>query len=205
MTLTSAEPHGKLLVTLFIDGEKAVDLDAGIYLKAGLRPGDELDDERLHELILASDARRAEQKAMNLLAYRAHSEKELARKLSRTVSREAAGQAAEKMTELGLVNDSDYARTLARELAGRKGFAAPRIRLELMRRGISREIAGEAASAAAPEDARAAAKELLARKYARSLGDEKGRRRAAAALARMGYRWEDIRGALEEFASDEDE
>lgn len=205
MMLTSAEPRGKLLVTLFLDGEKAMNLDTEIYLKSGLRPGDELDDARLHELVQASDARRAEQKALNLLAYRAHSEKELARKLSRTVSREAASAAAAKMTGLGLVNDREYAVSLARELSARKGFAAPRIRMELMRRGISRELAEEAASAAAPEDTREAAKELLSRKYARSLGDEKGRRRAVAALQRMGYRWEDIRSALEEYTLDEDE
>ena len=46
-------------------------------------------------------------------------------------------------------------------------------------------------------------RELLARKYARNLQDEKGRRRTVAALQRLGYRWEDIRRALEEFMPDE--
>lgn len=204
MMLTSAEPRGRGLVALFIDGEKAVDLDAEIYMKSGLRPGDDLTDERLHELIDASEKRRAEQKAMFLLGYRAHSEQELARKLSRTVSREAAGEAAAKMTELGLVNDGEYARSLAREMFARKGFAAPRVRMELRRRGISRELAEQAAAEAEP-DPREAVRELIGRKYARFLGDEKGRRRTAAALQRMGYRWDDIRSALNEFTTDEDE
>jgi regulatory protein len=204
MMLTAAEPRRKGLVALFIDGEKAVDLDAEIYLKSGLRPGDDLTDERLHELIAASDARRAEQKAMYLLGYRAHSEKELARKLSRTVSREAAGKAAERMTELGLVNDGEYARSLAREMFTRRHFAAVRVRAELMRRGISRELAEQAVAEAEP-DPREAVRELIEKKYARNLGDEKGRRRTAAALQRMGYRWDDIRSALNEFTTDEEE
>lgn len=205
MMLTSAEPKGKSLVTLFIDGEKAADLDAEIYVQSGLHLGDSLDDGQLHRLLLASDTRRAERKAMNLLGYRAHSEKELARKLNRTVPPEAAARAAAKMTELGLVNDEEYASSLARELFSRKGFAARRVCIELVRRGIPRGTAERAAAAAAPEDARAAAKAVLEKKYARCLGEEKGRRRAAAALQRMGYGWDDIRGAIRELTTDEDE
>ena len=203
MMLTAAEPRKKGLVALFVDGEKAADLDAETYLKAGLRPGDEMTDEQLRELIAASDVRLAERRAMNLLGYRAHSERELARKLSRSVSREAAERAAERMTELGLVNDGEYARSLARGLVERKHFAAGRVRLELMRRGISRELAEQAAAEAEP-DPREALRELVGRKYARALGDEKGRRRTAAALQRMGYRWDDIRCVMNEFTTDDE-
>lgn len=204
MMLSAAEPRGKRLVALFIDGEKAVDIDAETYLKSGLKPGDDLTDESLHELIEASDVRRAEQKAMYLLGYRSHSKKELAQKLSRTVSREAAEKAAEKMTELGLVDDEEYARSLARGMFGRKGFAASRVRQELMRKGIGRELAERAAAEAEPEPGEAI-KQIIERKYARCLDDEKGRRRTVAALQRMGYRWDDIRSALREFIADEDE
>jgi regulatory protein len=205
MMLTAVEPRRKGLVALFIDGEKAVDLDAEVYLKSGLKPGDELDDERLRDLITASNARRAEQKAMYLLGYRAHSEKELAQKLSRTVPREAAEKAAARMTELGLVNDEEYARTLAAELFTRKHYAAGRVRMELTRRGIPAELAQEAVEQA-QTDPREAIRGLVERKYERYLGDEKGRRRTAAALQRLGYRWDDIRCVLNEFtASNEDE
>lgn len=204
MMLTAVEPRRKGLMALFIDGEKAVDLDAEIYLKSGIKPGDELTDERLHGLINASDTRRAERKAMYLLGYRAHSEKELAQKLSRSVPREAAQKAAEWMTELGLVNDGEYASTLAKELFERKHFAARRVRMELARRGIPRELAEEAARNAEP-DPRETLREFVERKYARYLGDEKGRRRTVAALQRMGYRWDDIRWVLNEFQSDADD
>lgn len=204
MMLSAVEPCGKGLVALFADGEKAADLDAETYLKSGLKPGDCLTDERLRELVGASDVRRAEQKAMNLLGYRAHSRRELARKLGRTFPREAAEKAAEKMEELGLVDDAEYARSLAAELFRGKGYAASRVRLELMRRGVGRELAEQAAAEAEPEP-REAVRRIVERKYARFLGDEKGRRRTAAALQRLGYRWDDIRGALREFTVDEDE
>jgi regulatory protein len=86
----------------------------------------------------------------------------------------------------------------------RRHFAAVRVRAELMRRGISRELAEQAVAEAEP-DPREAVRELIEKKYARNLGDEKGRRRTAAALQRMGYRWDDIRSALNEFTTDEEE
>ena len=42
-------------------------------------------------------------------------------------------------------------------------------------------------------------RDLLERKYAQAVREEKGRRRTVASLQRLGYRWEDIRRALEEF------
>ena len=98
------------------------------------------------------------------------------------------------------IDDADYARRLCGGAAARKGFAAPRVRQELLRRGIDRELAAGGwrnCAAAAPEDA---LHSLIERRYARQLGEEKGRRRAVAALQRMGYRWEEIRSALRAFA-----
>ena len=59
MELTAAEPRRKGLTQLYIDGEAAVKVDAEIFLLSKLKPGDQLTDEELHELIQASDARRA--------------------------------------------------------------------------------------------------------------------------------------------------
>lgn len=198
MEITTLEPRRHRLVQLFLDGEPAVKLDE--ETAASLRPGQQLSDEELHELIARSDAVRAKEKALYLLEHRPHSKRELEDKLARTVGREAAGQAAGRMEELGLIDDADYARRLAEELA-RKGFAAPRIRQELLRRGIGRELAAQEAerAAAVPEDA---LHSLIERRFARQLGEEKGRRRAVAALQRMGYRWEEIRSALRAFGGE---
>jgi len=201
--LSAAEPRRKGLTALFIDGEFAVSVDTETFVLSGLKPGAELSDERLHELIQKSDERRAREKALYLLEHRAHSQKELADKIARTVPREAAEQAARHLAELGMVNDEEYARNLAAELFGRKGCSASRVRWELTRRGIERELAEQIAEESAPDPAQAI-RRLLETKYARSLGDEKGRRRTVAALQRLGYRWEDIRSALREFM-DEDE
>lgn len=203
MMLSAAEPRKRGLVALFLDGEYAVSVDAETFALSGLRPGAELSDERLHGLIRESDARRAREKALCLLEHRAHSQKELAEKVGRTVSRETAEEAARHLAEIGLVDDEEYARALAAELFERKGFSASRVRCELLKKGIDRELAERIAEESAPDPARAIEK-LLEKKYARDLGDEKGRRRAVAALQRLGYRWDDIKSALREFTGEDE-
>lgn len=203
MELTAIEPRRHRLVQLYLDGEAAVKLDAATAQEARLRVGMELDDEELHELLQKSDAARAKEKALYLLEHRPHAKRELERKLSRTVGEEAAQAAADRMEELGLVDDADYAARLAQELA-RKGYAFSRTVQELVRRGVDRELAQEAAREASP-DPEEAIRRLIQRKYERRLGDEQGRRQTAAALQRLGYRWEEIRSALREFDGDPEE
>jgi len=195
MTITAAEPRRKALTALYLDGEFAVNIDTVTYAESGLRTGSEITDERLHELIGASDARRAQEKALYLLEYRAYSQKEQAERVGRVASREAAERAARRLAEIGLINDAEYARTLAEELFGRKGYSASRVLFELGRKGIDRELAEQVVAETAPDPAERI-RQLLEQKYSRTLNDEKGRRRTVAALQRLGYRWDDIRKAL---------
>lgn len=204
MLITAVEPRRKGLSALFLDGEFAVNVDTETLLKSGYRSGKELDDEALHALIQESDSRRAYEKALYLLEHRSHSQKELADKISRTAPREAAERAAAHMVQLGLVNDEEYARSFAAELFGRKGFSVSRVRQELLQKGIDAALVQQIADELAPDPAEKI-RQIIERKYIRALGDEKGRRRTVAALQRLGYRWDDIRPALNQYQSNEDE
>ena len=199
MELTAAEPRRKRLTQLFIDGEAAVKIDTETFLRSGLRPGDQITDETLRQLILASDARRANEKALYLLEHRDHSKKELADKIARTAaSREAAEAAADRMEELGLLNDEEYARRYAQELFTRKRYGAMRVKQELRQKGIDPELIGELLAEYADEDAALENMQaLLFKKYPGWQEDEKVRRRAFAALQRLGYAYTDIRRAME--------
>jgi Uncharacterized protein conserved in bacteria len=202
MLITAVEPRRKGLSALFLDGEFAVNLDTETLLQSGYKAGKELDDEQLHELIQSSEARRAGEKALYLLEHRSHSQKELAEKIARTTSREAAEAAARHMAEIGLVDDEAYARSLAAELLGRKGFSASRARQELLRKGIDRELAEEILEEAAPDPVEKI-KELIRKKYRMDAEDERTCRRSIAGLQRMGYRWDDIRTAMNQIEDEE--
>lgn len=199
MELTAAEPRRKSLTQLYLDGEAAVKVDTETFVRSGLKPGDEITDEQLHELIAASDERRAREKAMYLLEHRNHSKKELTDKIARTAaSREAAKAAADRMEELGLVDDEAFARDYARELFLRKRYGAARVRLELRRKGIDSELIDSLLEEYGDEDAALEnIRAVLDRRYAGWPEDEKTRRRAFAALQRLGYSYDLIRQALQ--------
>lgn len=202
MELTAAEPRRHSMTALFLDGEYAVSVDTETLLQAGWKPGQDVTDEELHELLQQSDAHRAREKALYLLEHRSHSKKELEQKIARTVSPEAAQVAAQKMEDLGLVDDEDYAQRFARELY-RKGCAKRRVCYELAHKGIAPEIVQQAADDNEPETQQAILR-ILQKKY-RDLSDEKSRRRASAALQRLGYGYDEIRAALRRYNTNEDE
>ncbi len=201
MELTAAEPRRKGLVQLYLDGEEAVKLDREVFLRAGLRPGDQISDEELHQLILDSDARRAKEKALYLLEHRNHSQRELTEKIARTAaSWEAAEAAAGQMEELGLVDDQAYARDRAREMFLRKRWGPLRVKQELRRKGIDGELIEELLEEYRQRDEGGLVAEnvraVLETKYSGWREDEKQRRRAFAALQRRGYSYEEIREGM---------
>ena len=198
MELTAAEPRRRGLVQLFLDGEAAVKLDAQVFLQSGLKPGDQVSDQELFELIQASDARRAQEKALYLLEYRNYSKRELTEKIARTAaSREAAQAAAGRMEELGLIDDRRFGEDYARELFSRKGYGARRVAQELRRKGLDQELVQELVEKyGGPEQSGENIRRVLEKKYPGWQADEKVRRRAFAALQRLGYSYQEVREAM---------
>ena len=198
MKITEIRPRRKGLSALFIDGEFAMALDTQTLLEQRIDVGKELDDEELHELITLSNERRAKEKALWLISYRSHSKKELRDKIRRTCDAEAADKAVERMEELGLVNDEDFARRYAEQLLYGKRLSKRAAFYELRRKGIDQATAEEVL-AELDVDVHEQIRALIEKKY-RNINDEKIRRRAVAALQRLGYGWEDIKAVLEEYA-----
>lgn len=83
------------------------------------------------------DARAAKEKALRLLEFRAHSEKELCEKLIRAgAKKEDLPPITAFLMEYGFLNDGEYAKRLARDLQNVKKLGKRRIAQELKSRGI---------------------------------------------------------------------
>ena len=193
MELTSLEPRRKGLTQLYLDGEPGPKLDTEVVLLARLQPGDVLSEEELQQLVERSDARRAQEKALYLLEHRSHSKRELTEKIART-----AQAAADHLEEIGLVDDRAFAETYARELFQRKRYGARRVRQELSRKGVGRDIIDQVLEQYQDMD-QAAGENIalvLERRYPTWREDEKARRRAVAALQRLGYSFEQVRAVM---------
>lgn len=197
MKITDIRPRRKGLSAVYIDGEYALSLDTQTLLEHRIDIGREFDDEELHDLIESSNERRAKEKALWLISYRSHSKKELRDKIRRTCDRQSAEKAVERMEELGLVNDRDYAERCAQTLIFTKHMSKRGAAMELRRKGIESEIIDEVLGDI-EVDEREQIQAVIERKYPK-IGDEKIRRRAVAALQRLGYGWDDIKAVIESF------
>lgn len=185
-------------IHIFLDGEYSLTVDSEFWFTSRWCRIKEIDEEDLEELREDIEMRRAWLKALDLLSLRSHSQKELIVKLRRKYSQETAEAVAHKAAELGLIDDEAFAEMYARELIERKKYGISRVKNELRLKGISSHII-ESVIFSLDFDSKESIINLVERKYARKLSDEKGRRQVIAALQRLGYSYSDIRAALSEF------
>lgn len=189
-------------VTVTLCGGEEIKTTLNVVTDLRLYSGRELDEEELKELYRASRSALARNRAMELLSRRPMSEKELVDKLIRKgEDEEAARDCARWLREEGFLNDESYAATVARHYAA-KGYGPGRVRAELSRRGVDREL-WDGTIEAMPENS-----EKMDRFIAARLTDPEDReqvRKVSAALYRRGYSWEEIRSALRRFNAETEE
>lgn len=195
MKITAVEPRRKQMCALFIDGEYVMNLDAQTLIENRFDVGREIDDDELKDIIDKSNERRAKEKALWLISYRSHSKKELFDKLKRSFDEESAQKAVDRMEELGLINDEEFARLYARKLVNGKKMSVKAAEFELYRKGIDK-ITAEQVLGELEYDPQTQIIEFITKKY-KNIDDEKIKRRAVAALQRKGYSWEEIKQAIE--------
>ena len=154
------------------------------------------------ELTDDKELTRARNTAYRLLTYRPRSRAELIQKLQDKEFDDAVVEAVVvDLVRLGYVNDRQFAEQWASSRVRLRAFGRRRIEQELRRKGVDREIIGEALAAvfgAAPElgTAMSAAEKKL--NTMRSADRETRRRRLAGFLERKGYTFEIIRRVINE-------
>ena len=221
----SKHKEGRWLV--WLDDGSIVRMGEGDVVSLGLYAGRELTDAEGEALAAAGERARLMERAVGLLSLRPMSRRELLDKLcapprpkkgkypydklddapdpellqaQKEAVREQAEAVADRLTDLGLLNDEEYARTVVRHYAA-KGYGPRKIRDELYRRGVPREYWGDAMEEREPDERQV---DKLARQKLR--GAEPTRenlKKVSDYLARRGYGWEEISGALERLREEE--
>lgn len=183
-------------IHIYVDDEYRATVDSDYWYSEKYRNYKEINEEELTELLDAVSFRRAYNKGLDLLSRRPHGTKELVKKLcEKGHEKESAEKACDRLLELGLLNDEEFARMLANELYERKGYGIKRMKQELIFRGIEREIA-ENAIESLDIDTQTRIILVIKKKYLNKINDEKGRKRAVDGLMRLGYSYFDIKNAL---------
>ncbi|MBQ4207511.1 MAG: regulatory protein RecX [Clostridia bacterium] len=203
MSVLTLRPGRENKVHLLLDGDYAMTVDRDFVAFTGLYENMELDDEALTSLQREVNARRAFNKASDLLSRRDHSEKELREKLRQKGFSEGADEAIERLRGYGYVDDARFAARYAAELQRVKHYGKKRIEQELFRKGVDRAVIAETLEGLTFDADDLVS--LIERKYAGRLGTEKGVSQTVAALQRRGYGYREIKDALEQLAQKTEE
>jgi regulatory protein len=127
---------------------------------------------------------------LRLLTGAPRSRAQLAEALARRdVPDEVAARVLDRFTEVGLIDDAEYARVLVRSRHADRGLSRRALAVELRRRGVDDPTAQQALAQVGDDDEAAAARRLVERRLAstRGLDAQVRTRRTLAALGRRGY------------------
>ena len=187
-------------IHIYVDEEYRATVDSDYWYSEKYRNYKEIYEEELTELLDSVSFRRAYNKGLDLLSRRPYGVNELIKKLcEKGHEKEASEKACDRLLELGLLNDEEYARILANDLLERKNYSTKRIKQELSFRGIPREIIENTVDSL-DNDAENRIILVIKKKYINKLNDEKGRKRAVDGLMRLGFSYSEIKSALKEIS-----
>ncbi|MCI0890827.1 MAG: RecX family transcriptional regulator [Chloroflexi bacterium] len=141
-------------VRVFIDGEQALELSPNLAAERGIRPGRTVTSEELAELADEDARRRAMDTAFRLLAYGPRSVHELRNRLKRkSFEPEIIARTVDRLKELGYVDDEAFARFWTESRRSSSPRSARLLASELRLKGIAPQVANEATSAIADDEA----------------------------------------------------
>ena len=187
----------------FSDGS-SMKMGLAVIADFSLFTGRELSEEEFTAVSEAAGLGRAKERALRIIGTRPLSERELYdRLIEKGESEYHAAAVVARFIELGLINDEEYARMLVRHYAA-KGYGLRRIKDELYRHKVSREHWDDALEEM-PETDEALDKLLASRMRGAPTSDKIAVKKAADALMRRGYSWEEIRSALYRYESNFEE
>jgi len=198
----SAAKRGKSRVILALEDGRRIPARAEDVLKLGIRAGSDIDGETEVKLAAALKKASARATAVNVLSYKAYSKQGLKKRLTeKGISEEEADDSADWLEGMGLLNDNEYGSAI-RDHYLKKGYGTSRIRQELFKRGIGRELAAELTEGL---DTEGAISRYIESRLKGKSPDRDEIRRLTDALLRRGHSYEEIRAALSRYIDETDD
>lgn len=197
-TITSIEKYKGSTMRVGLDEGEPLFINVDVLNEYNLQKDMVIPEGAVSEIIHANDFRCAKERALYLLDDRDYSYIELYKKLENNYDEDICLEVCNRLSEIGCINDRRYSEHLAEHYCVTKRFGLRRAREEMRKRGISNDLITEALEPyedSVPE--RIA--EIIDKKYARYLTDEKGVQKVKAALVRQGYSFSEVNKVLAEY------
>lgn len=186
--------HKQERILVYLEGDDPLRITENELLRFGLYTGLDISPETVVELKKSAAGSETRARAANMISARAMSKRELTRRLrDKGAAEEDAAAAADWLEGIGALDEAAYAAALVRHYSA-AGYGEARLRDELYRRGVPRELWDEALAAAPPAEETIA--RVLASKMKGAPLDEKARRRLYDMLLRRGFSRSEVSAAL---------
>ena len=183
---------------LFEDGTEVV-LYKGEVRKLGLKEGMVVSEELYHQIMVEILGMRAKKRAMHLLERQDRTEKQLYDKLKQNGYPESCiEEAVSYVKSYHYIDDLRYARNYIRYHQEKKSLQ--RLKMDLMRKGVSKEVIEAAIEEEYLFDEKSKIRELLEKKhYSNGTMDENAKRKIYQFLLRRGFKSSDVLSVMREY------
>lgn len=189
--------------SIYLNHKFAFGLDQETLFKHGLRVGDRLKDDEIEKILQSEKKRKAKDIALNLLSFRARSEKEISEKLKRKgFSRENIEEAKEDLRRVNLLNDYEFSCVWIKDRVKNRPRGIVLLKRELIKKGVKKEIIDKALGECYPEaDEVKIASELIKKREKRykDLDKKTARKRMSGLLLRRGFSYEVVNETVKGF------
>ncbi|MCL2085960.1 RecX family transcriptional regulator [Candidatus Saccharibacteria bacterium] len=194
----------KTRISIYVNGRFSFGLTLAQVADLGLRKGLQLDVEKIEELKGESEYGKMRAVAVMYCCSRERSIKELRDYMRRRVQKKElpdkfVDRILRELMEKEIVSDARFAKLWAESRKSRSGISKKKLDLELMRKGVDRNLIAKTLDEVFGEGGERDEKEelikVLAKKGRKYMGD---RRKLTEYLFRQGFRFDTIREVLDE-------
>jgi regulatory protein len=198
MQVSRVVKKGKSDVTIYFDNNTVLFLAVEVFLKSGLKRGDDISDDRFSLLIEQNKLFHIKQKAFRLLGRRQHSSSELRRKLwNKDYEQKLIDEVIEDLSKNGYLDDKEFIRAFVAEKSKTKNWSTKKIKSELFKRGVASKLIDETLNERLKEDDFENAMKLAKKKYEvllkRNLEPKELRNKLSTYLFSKGFDYELIK------------
>ncbi len=135
---------GKSDVTIYFDNDSLLFLAIEVFLKSGLKKGDDISEDRFSFLTEQNKLFHIKQRAFRLLGRRQHSTSELRRKLrNKDYEQKLIDEVIEDLQKNGYLDDKEFIRAFVAEKSKSKYWSIKKIKSELIKSGLASKLIDE--------------------------------------------------------------
>ena len=198
MQIVQVVKKGKKDVTIIFEDEKILILAVEVFIKSGLKKGDDISDDRFLFLIEQNKLFHIKQRAFKILGRRHHSSSELRSKLwQKDYDKKLIDSVINDLSENGYLNDEDFISEFVADKSRLKNWSLKKIKSELIKKGIAQKqiesILNQQTNSVEYENVKIVAKKKFEQLSKRKLEPKELRNKLSNFLFTKGFDYEMIK------------